>query len=138
MQNSFVLLCYFVISLLSLYCKAKIIIIIITCTRPETPTSEVRSNGVVEVRLLPVCTGDTSISTRSSYREVVSTLHCALENGAGLHVNERQKVRHNRTRSTEERRIRRKKKNAKLRFLTSRGACVNCAFIAILYAVFYG
>ena len=30
MQNSFVLLCYFVISLLSLYCKA-IIIIIISC-----------------------------------------------------------------------------------------------------------
>ena len=42
-----------------------------------------------------------------------------LENGADLHVNERQKIRHYRARSTEERRrIRRKKKkkNAKLRF----------------------
>ena len=34
----------------------------------------------------------------------MSTLHCALENGADLHVNERQKIRHYRTRSTEERR----------------------------------
>ena len=42
--------------------------------------------------------------------------HCtALENGADLHVNERQKIRHYRATSTEERR-RRKKKNAKSRF----------------------
>ena len=27
----------------------------------ETPTCEVPSNGVVEISLLPVCTGDTSI-----------------------------------------------------------------------------
>ena len=27
----------------------------------ETPTCEVPSNGVVEITLLPVCTGDTSI-----------------------------------------------------------------------------
>ena len=44
-----------------------------------------------------------------------------LENGTDLHINERQKIRHYRTRSTEERRIRRrrrrkKKKNAKSRF----------------------
>ena len=43
-----------------------------------------------------------------------------LKNGADLHVNERQKIRHYRARFTEERRIRRrrrkKKKNAKLRF----------------------
>ena len=45
----------------------------------------------------------------------MGTLHCALENGADLYVNERQKIRHYRARSTEERRrIRRKKKNAKL------------------------
>ena len=31
------------------------------------------------------------------------TLHCALENGADLYVNERQKIRHYRARSTEER-----------------------------------
>ena len=35
----------------------------------------------------------------------MSTLHCALENGADLYVNERQKIRHYRTRSTEERRM---------------------------------
>ena len=38
----------------------------------------------------------------------MSILHCALENGADLYVNERQKLRHYRARSTE------KKKNAKL------------------------
>ena len=70
-----------------------------TYTSPETPTCGVPSNGV-EISLLPVCTGDTSIYTRSSYREAVSTLHCALENGADLS----QKIRHYRARSTEERR----------------------------------
>ena len=59
----------------------------------------------------------------------MSTLHCALEN-ADLYVNEHQKIRNYRTRSTEERR--RKKKNAKSRFFTSRGAYVNCAIIAML------
>ena len=44
----------------------------------------------------------------------MGTLHCALENGADLYVNERQKIRHYRARSTEERR--KKKKNAKSRF----------------------
>ena len=44
----------------------------------------------------------------------MSTLHCTLENGADLYVNERQKI-HYRVRSTEERR-RRKKKNAKSHF----------------------
>ena len=43
-------------------------------------------------------------------------LHCALEIGMDLHVNKRQKIRHYRARSTEERR--RKKKNAKSRFFT--------------------
>ena len=47
----------------------------------------------------------------------MGTLHCALENGADLHVNERQKIRHYRARSTEERRRRRKKKNANRDFL---------------------
>ena len=89
-----------------------------TYTSPETPTCEVPSNGVVEISLLPACTGDTSIWTRSSYREFVSTLHCVLENKADLHVNECQKIRHYSARSTEERRIRRRirrrrKKNAK-------------------------
>ena len=33
----------------------------ITYTSPETPTCEVPSNGVVEISLLPVRTGETSI-----------------------------------------------------------------------------
>ena len=40
----------------------------------------------------------------------MGTLHCALENGVDLYVNENQKIRHYRARSTEERR---RKKNAK-------------------------
>ena len=46
--------------------------------------------------------GETSIQTGSSYQEAVSTLHVALENGSDLHVNERQKIRHYRGRSTGE------------------------------------
>ena len=34
----------------------------------------------------------------------MGTLHCALENGADLYVNERQKIRHYRSRSAEEKR----------------------------------
>ena len=64
----------------------------------------------------------------------MSTLHCTLENGADLYVNERPKIRHYRARSTEERRRRiRRKKNAKSRFFTLRGAYVNLSYIAILY-----
>ena len=44
----------------------------------------------------------------------MSTLHYALENGADLYVNKRQKIQHYRIRSTEERRS--KKKNAKSLF----------------------
>ena len=33
-----------------------------------------------------------------------TALHCTLENGVNLYVNERQKIRHFRARSTEERR----------------------------------
>ena len=46
----------------------------------------------------------------------MGTLHCVLENGADLYVNERQKIRHYRARSTEERRRRKMKKNAKSLF----------------------
>ena len=52
-----------------------------------------------------------------------------LENGVDLHVNECQKIRHYRARSTEER----IGKNAKWRFFTSRGAYVNLRYIAMLY-----
>ena len=48
------------------------------------------------------------------YKTFVGTLHCALENGVDLYINERQKLGHYRARSAEERRSRRKKrKNAK-------------------------
>ena len=57
----------------------------------------------------------------------MSTLHCVLENGSDLYVNERQKIRHYRTRSTEERRMPNRD------FFTSRGAYVSCAIIAMLY-----
>ena len=60
----------------------------------------------------------------------MSTLHCALENGADLYVNERRKIRHYRARSTEERR----RKNAKSLFFTLCGAYVNCAIIAVIYS----
>ena len=59
----------------------------------------------------------------------MGTLHCALENRADLYVNERQKIRHYRARSTEERR----KKNAKSRFFNSRGVYVKLRYIAMLY-----
>ena len=46
----------------------------------------------------------------------MGTLHCALENGADLYVNERQTIQHYRTRSAEERRRRRRrrKKNCQI------------------------
>ena len=58
----------------------------------------------------------------------MTTLHCALGNGADLYVNERQKIRHYRTRSAEEK----KREECQFEnFFTSRGACVNCAIIAM-------
>ena len=70
----------------------------------------------------------------------MGTLHCALENGADLHVNERQKIQHYRAKSTQERsrrirkiRRRRKKKNAKSRFFYFTRCVRNCAIIAMLY-----
>ena len=46
--------------------------------------------------------GETSIYTRSSYRKAVGTQHGTLEYESDLHVNEHQKIRHYRVRSTEE------------------------------------
>ena len=71
-----------------------------------------------------------SLLDKQEVQTFVSTLHCALENGANLYVNERQKIQHYRTGSTEERR---RKKNAKSLFFTLRGAYVNCAIISMLY-----
>ena len=58
----------------------------------------------------------------------MSTLHCALENGADLYVNERQKIRYYHARSAEERR-----RMPNLDFFTSRGVYVKLRFIAMLY-----
>ena len=86
----------------------------ITFTNPETPTCEVPSNGVVEISLLTVRTGETS--------------HCALENGADLHVNERQKIRHYRLG------LLKKEEECQIAiFFTSRGAYVNLRYMAMLY-----
>ena len=55
------------------------------------------------------------------------TLHCALENGADLYANKRQKIQNYRARSIEERR-RKKKKNVKSRFFLLRAVrTYNCA-----------
>ena len=104
------------------------------CQHAQLKVSHSKRNGVVEINLLLVCTGEISVYTRSSYPEAVSTLHCALENGANLHVNERQMIRHYRARSTEERRFRRRrrKKNANSRFFTSPSEYVNLRYIAVL------
>ena len=58
----------------------------------QTPTCEVPSNGVVEISLLPAVL--VKLRFRPVTQKPFSTLHCALENGADLHVNERQKIRH--------------------------------------------
>ena len=61
----------------------------------------------------------------------MGTLHCALENGADLYVNERQKIQHYRARPTEERRKKKKKRMSNRNFFTSRGAYVNLRYIAM-------
>ena len=67
----------------------------------------------------------------------MGTLHCTLENGTDLYINERHNIRHYCARSTEERRRRirrkKKKKNTKSRFLYLRGAYINLHYIAMLY-----
>ena len=100
---------------------------------------EVPSNGVVEISLLPVRTGETSIKTIgpvTAQKPLINTLHGALENGADLRVNERQKIRHYRARSTEERRrIRRRREEGEIAIflLRARDAYVKFRYIAILY-----
>ena len=62
----------------------------------------------------------------------MGTLHCVLGNGANIYVNERQKIRHYRARSADERR--RRKKNVKnCDFFTSRGVYIKLRYIAMLY-----
>ena len=59
----------------------------------------------------------------------MGTLHCALENGADLYVNEHQTIRHYRARSTEERR----RKNAKSRFFYFARCVRKLALYSVLY-----
>ena len=44
------------------------------------------------------------IEMHRRYNTYIGTLNCVLENGVYLYVNERQKIRHYRAKSTEERR----------------------------------
>ena len=46
--------------------------------------------------------GETSIQIKLSYLKAIGTLHCALEYGSDLHVNEYQKTGRYRATSTEE------------------------------------
>ena len=62
----------------------------------------------------------------------ICVLHCALENGADLYVNERQKIRQYRAMSTEERRRIRRRKEEECK-ITSRCAYANLQYIAMLY-----
>ena len=78
-----------------------------------------------------------SLLDKQEIQTFVGTLHCALENGADLYVNEHQKIRYYHARSTEERRRRRRKKNnnAKSQFFYF-AWCVHiiyCVIIAMLY-----
>ena len=66
------------------------------------------------------------VKLRFSYREAVSTLHVALENGSDLHVNESQDKDTIAVGPLEN-------KKAKWRFFTSHGAHLNCTIMAMLY-----
>ena len=66
----------------------------------------------------------------------MSILHCTLENGADLYVNERHKIRQDCARSTKEKKRKKKKKkkkNAKLGFLYFARCVCKMRYIAILY-----
>ena len=65
----------------------------------------------------------------------MGTLHGVLENGSDLYVNKSQKKQHYHVRSAEERR---RRKNVKSGFFTSRSAYVNCRIIAFLYTHLIG
>ena len=73
-----------------------------------------------------------SLLNKQEVQDICEHLLCALENGADLYVNDRQKIRHYRARPTEVRRRKKRKKNAAI-FFTSRGEYVYCAIIAMLY-----
>ena len=65
----------------------------------------------------------------------MDTLHCALENGADLYINNRQKIRQYRAKCTkkeEEEELEERRMPNRYVF-TSRGAYVNLSYIAILY-----
>ena len=64
----------------------------------------------------------------------MGTLHCVLENGTDLYVNERQKIRHYRSRSTEERRRRiKRRRRMPNRNFYSRGEYIKLRYIVMLY-----
>ena len=67
----------------------------------------------------------------------MGTLYCTLENEADLYVNERQKIRNYRARSTEERRKIRRRRSRRMPnhyfLLRTLPIYVNLHYIAILY-----
>ena len=62
-----------------------------------------------------------------SHREAVSTPHVALENGSDLHVNERQKIRHYRDRSTEDKNKNKNRIRIRIRIRNRNGDFFNFA-----------
>ena len=73
----------------------------------------------------------------------MNTLHCVLENGADLYVNERKNIQHYRARSSlkkeEEERRRKKKKECQITiFFTSRSAYVKLRYVVMLYTHLIG
>ena len=64
----------------------------------------------------------------------MSTLHCTLENGADLYVNEHQEIRHYRARSAEERRKKEKEEECQIVLFYFARCVRNIAlYIAMLY-----
>ena len=63
----------------------------------------------------------------------MSTLHCALENGADLYVKECLKIRHYWLGL-----LKKEERMPNGDFFTSPGATVNCSIIAMLYTHFIG
>ena len=63
----------------------------------------------------------------------MDTLHCALENVADLYINNRQKIRQYRAKSTKKEEELEERRMPNGYVFTSRGAYVNLSYIVILY-----
>ena len=75
-----------------------------------------------------------SLLDKQEVQDICEHMHCTLENGADLYVNERHKIRHYRARSTEERRRRKKDKEECQIAIFYFAQCVRkLRYIAMLY-----